>query len=51
MGGSCNCVTDTSKRDTLMFNTDKKLSTNRTEKSEKLKNINNALTNDPQYEK
>ena len=51
MGGSCNCVTDTSNRDTLMFNTDKNSSTNRTEKNEKLKNINNAFNNDPQYEK
>ena len=51
MGCLCNCVTDTSNRDTLMFNTDKNSSTNRTEKNEKLKNINNAFNNDPQYEK
>ena len=46
MGGTCNCVTDTSNNDTLMFSKENNSFSTRNEKNEKLRNINNSNIND-----
>ena len=51
MGGSCNCVTDSCNKDTLLFNQEINPLTNRIDEKDRLKNINTAFMEDPQYQK
>ena len=50
MGGSCNCIKDTSNTE-ILFNNDINTLTSRTDFSDKLKNFNYASLDDPQYQK